>query len=145
MKNISILIIFTLFASLINLSNQDITDSPTLMELYNIRQIRKGINDVTPKMTDNVVVEMRVYDKDDKSKLIMHARENLSQGSKTHPRCIEFALICMNVMERIVFDCPADKAFTTGYVNNSRFTEVTANTAYIIDIQVFIIQRNYIE
>ena len=144
MKNISILIIFTLFASLINLSNQDITDSPTLMELYNIRQIRKGINDITPKMTDNVVVEMRVYDKDNRS-LVMHARENLLQGSKSHPKCIEFALICMNVMERIVFDCPADKAFTTGYVNNSRFTDVKADTAYIIDIQVFVIGRNYIE
>ena len=141
---LSITLSLILFSSLINLSIQDINDSPTLMELYNIRQIRKGINSVTPEVDSNVVVEMKVYDKDNK-KLVMHSRETLLQGSKSHPKCIEFTLIYMNIQERIVLDCPADKAFRSDYVNKNRFNGVLPNTSYIIDFQVWAIGDGAIE
>lgn len=132
-----ILLYFGLILLFIDIINADVTLSPELIKKFNIRQIRKGINNETVPHDGHAAFKMKIYEKTEKGKgkIVYDDVANSIIGVEALPECLEFAILHLNIQERIILDCPSIYAFTDSHLNH--YEGVMKNKDYIIDIQLW--------
>lgn len=119
---------------LFNFSICDITNFPNLIEKFNIRQIRKGINDVLPGNIGHIAIKFKVYDITT-NEIVFSGDAPVITGMSSVPLCMNYALNQMNEMERVRLTCPAEFGFLSEH--QYRFNGIKVNTPYIIDVQLW--------
>lgn len=125
--------VFTLF-TLFVISKSDVTTQKELMKKFEIRQIKKGLETEKTNKYQSLVVYFVFYDT--KTKDVVYENSNiLSLGTGSVPLCLDYVLLHMTMMERVVMRCPSDLAFSQE--NIGKFHNLVINKEYIVDMQIW--------
>lgn len=115
----------------------DTSTVPGLLEKFEGRQIKKGINKEIVQNHGNVAFYVKIYDPKDESKILYDGNGTGIIGLNTVPQCMELFLGHMNLQERVKFRCPKERSFRSDMT--TYFGDVKPDTEYIIDLQLWAI------
>ena len=125
---------------LISYCTSDTSLYDSLFNEFNLIQLRKGKNNITPLFGKRTYVNLRVYD--DKDKELSDVNIYYTIGIERTPLCIEFVIINMNEGEKVMFKCPSKLGFKSISIGDANLKDEDVKKDLTLEIELLSILDN---